>query len=348
MSLLLYSIQDISVDSTPSIPRITNNSNNDIVLDLKFNGTQEEMERIQRTIVHQFAPYSGFEVETNLLLNKRDRSTLEVEDNDSILDGQSQLSHITTEMRDEIETMIEEKLRKLTLFKDEPSFAKKSSPKRISCGNYNHGFVTCDNCGTYINGCARYKSIVKPDFDLCETCEATGIHPEPLIKIREPIGPRIGMKLNSHFDTLKNLFQPDAPPKQVVPTLCHIRRNVEVQQPSIQVAETTSKSTSKSNATETKMSTEEFPPKQKHTLCHIRSAVKEPVKTIVVEEKPVPMATEIINQPVQPQIESPFLPLLSRMFPTVNTKIIKEFLQNNEGLSLEEVANRFLDFNFSK
>lgn len=48
-----------------------------------------------------------------------------------------------------------------------------------------HGF-TCDGCrASPITG-IRYKCSVRPDYDLCETCEAAIEVPHPMIKIREP------------------------------------------------------------------------------------------------------------------------------------------------------------------
>ena len=59
--------------------------------------------------------------------------------------------------------------------------------KRIEqAGVVHEGFV-CDGCeATPIKG-IRYMCSVRPNFDICEKCEAKGIHSEhPFLKIRKP------------------------------------------------------------------------------------------------------------------------------------------------------------------
>jgi len=49
-----------------------------------------------------------------------------------------------------------------------------------------HPNVICDGCNCAIVG-TRFKSLTHPDFDLCATCEAAGMHPEHImIRIRNP------------------------------------------------------------------------------------------------------------------------------------------------------------------
>lgn len=49
-----------------------------------------------------------------------------------------------------------------------------------------HPNVICDGCNCAIVG-TRFKSLTHPDFDLCATCEAAGLHPEHImIRIRTP------------------------------------------------------------------------------------------------------------------------------------------------------------------
>jgi hypothetical protein len=49
-----------------------------------------------------------------------------------------------------------------------------------------HRTVTCDGCGMFPLIGSRFKCSVGDDFDLCESCEARGSHPYPLIKILRP------------------------------------------------------------------------------------------------------------------------------------------------------------------
>lgn len=340
--------EDKPIEATP-VESFTNTSQSDILVDIKVTGTPEELERIQRTVIHQFAPQAGFEVDKCEVLVKRECPDSK-EEADSILENGSQISHMTNELRDEIETLIEEKLKKLSIFKpEEPKkMTKKESPTKISCGNYIHRNVTCDNCRKEIVGCARYKSLVKRDFDLCENCEATGIHPEPMIKIRNPIGMRVGLRLNSQYEVLKSLFVEEPSYVQVSQLshpLCHIRRTNEEKLEKIAKAEQTLKTSVNTPKIETpiKMEEEKLPVKTP-SLCHIRTTPK------VEEKKPIQASMtcapkeEIIETPKR--VENGMLSILSRIFPHQETKVISEFLSKNEGLSLEDIVNKFMDAKF--
>jgi len=363
---LSLQFEEISPDqeqdnSTSMIHSFVNNSNNDVVLDIKITNTPEELEKIQKTIIHQFAPHAGFEIERCEILSKREQPDDDRMETDSFMDSGSQVSHMSTQLKDEIESLIEEKLKKLSLFKEEPKqqqslFTKKSAPQKISCGDYDHGCVTCDVCQKLIKGCARYKSLIKRDFDICETCEATGVHPEPLIKIRNPIGHIRGMKLNANFEFLSELFS--EPTKvQVIQPLCHIRRidnentnNFLETMKKINGIENAEKALQTSvNTTSTKMQTEAIPvPKKAPTLCHIRTASKVEKKEEVKEIKKEAMNVEPIVTEVKPkEPENQLLSLMSRMFPHHDTKLIKEFLGKNEGLTLEDIANKFMDLHLN-
>lgn len=323
------------------IPKYTNETQDDVLIDMKFTGKPEELERIQKSIIHQFAPHAGFEIERCEVLTKRSQpDEVEHEDNDSVFEG-SQMSHMSTQLKDEIESLIEEKLKKLSLFREEESnFSKKTTPKVISCGNYNHGCVTCDNCQRFISGCARYKSLVKYDYDLCETCEAKGIHPEPMIKIRNPIGHHKGMKLNSAFDYLSNLFR-----DQPNPIICERPASTQTcnTEDKIALIKQAEKALKESVAQPAKMS-EEPVPKPKPALCHIRKALPK-FEEKTAESKPTtPEFPSPISKPeVSTFINHPMLNDMARMFPNLDTRVINEFLNKNTGLTYEEILNRFLD-----
>eukprot|EP00339_Tiarina_fusa_P013619 CAMPEP_0117016302 /NCGR_PEP_ID=MMETSP0472-20121206/12868_1 /TAXON_ID=693140 ORGANISM="Tiarina fusus, Strain LIS" /NCGR_SAMPLE_ID=MMETSP0472 /ASSEMBLY_ACC=CAM_ASM_000603 /LENGTH=422 /DNA_ID=CAMNT_0004720307 /DNA_START=6 /DNA_END=1274 /DNA_ORIENTATION=- len=51
-----------------------------------------------------------------------------------------------------------------------------------------HDRVTCDGCDVFPITGTRYKCVVCPDFDLCETCEGQGKHlcTHPMLKLRIP------------------------------------------------------------------------------------------------------------------------------------------------------------------
>jgi len=50
-----------------------------------------------------------------------------------------------------------------------------------------HRGITCDVCEASPIVGVRYKSVTRPDFDLCEQCEATHDPNDPLIKIKQPV-----------------------------------------------------------------------------------------------------------------------------------------------------------------
>lgn len=74
-----------------------------------------------------------------------------------------------------------------------------------------HMGVFCVKCNVEIIG-IRYKSLVKSNYDLCQKCESTGIHPEPLAKIRKPIGYRKDSKIKSSSEQLTSLFRDETAP----------------------------------------------------------------------------------------------------------------------------------------
>ena len=333
--------EPINTEEPPKIPVFRNDSQEDMVLSLKFDGSIEELEKTYRTIAHQFAPHAGFEVEECLLTAGNECTDLKKRDEkESSLDQSriSDVSSISHSMREEIESLIDEKLKKFTEGKRD-SFSKKSEPTTVNKSNYNHGHVYCDNCQKPIINSCRFKSLVKYDYDLCERCEATGVHPEPMIKIREPLPYIQGSKLNSNFETLKKVFVPEnnneeAPKPQEVKNrlLCHIRNSRESM---IEKAENALKEVSK-KVTEPKKEEEpkkvEEPKQSTPRLCHIR-----PAKV----ETPKPEEPKKINCEVEKILNT-----VSRILPHLNTKKIKECIENHSSLSIDEIINKVLDSKF--
>lgn len=48
-----------------------------------------------------------------------------------------------------------------------------------------HHHVTCDECGASPIVGIRYKCVVCPNFDICETCEVKSTHDHPFLKIKQ-------------------------------------------------------------------------------------------------------------------------------------------------------------------
>lgn len=85
-----------------------------------------------------------------------------------------------------------------------------------------HAGVECDGCHGSVVG-ARYKCVVCPNFDLCETCSAAGVHSEHnLIKISKPgnlyhpYGPRHHARRHRHG--------PPSPPASFLPSADFLER----------------------------------------------------------------------------------------------------------------------------
>lgn len=290
------------------IPRFVKHTNGDLVMNVDIQGTEEDLKKIEQTFIHKFAPMAGFCIDSSRIEVCKPSTLAE-----SSLLNTSQVSTLTTQMRDEIEELIEKKFKLLA-----PS-NKQEEPKKAT---YNHYGVTCDNCHKRIVG-IRYKSLTKNDFDLCETCEAADVHPEPLVKIRVPLGIGVGSRLNTHFETLKNLFSenptkvcPYAQKKEekkvevVAPTLCHVRKSLVVQP----VAE--SKPVSKP---------------QCPVLCHVRPAQpQQPVAPVEEVSSPVGASDSMLK-------------VLSKMFIGVDRSMIQKVIDKNAGKDIHEIANIIVD-----
>ena len=323
--------EPVPAEPVPQVPSFANTTNEDLVLDLKLTGTKEELEKQYQTILHDFVPNAGFEVDACILTTENEVMDLKKrasQADESILDNSrlSEVSSLSRSMRDEIESLIDEKLKKFSGEKRE-SFCKKNQPESVESSNYNHGGVSCDNCHKRIVNSCRFKSLVKPDFDLCEKCEATGIHPEPMIKIREPLKYGLGWKLNNHFELLKSLVVEDSEkpvpaPQAPVRNLVHIRNSREAM---VENAEKALKEVS--SAIESK---KEEPKPISARLCHIRTAEAPKKPVVEPKEEPVSEFEKILIK-------------LSRMFPAIDVTKIRDFIKKNEGIPIDDLVNRFLD-----
>jgi len=74
---------------------------------------------------------------------------------------------------------------KIFVTSNQPQTTTTTTTTRVSTRECHTG-VTCDNCQGSIVG-ARYKCVVCPNYDLCDSCSSSGIHSEHnLIKISRP------------------------------------------------------------------------------------------------------------------------------------------------------------------
>ncbi len=118
----------------------------------------------------------------------------------SIFEEESISSQLSHQMKEEIESMIEEKLAKH--FQSAPA-TQATQPAANS--QPVHRGITCDGCKKQLTGLVRYKSLVKQDFDLCEPCEAKGIHPGPMVRFSAPVN-AAPHQLEGKFKQLYPLF----------------------------------------------------------------------------------------------------------------------------------------------
>jgi len=89
------------------------------------------------------------------------------------------LQEIQSMIADEVKAHIQSEMSKSQLSVS-MSQSQAEKPKTV-----HHGY-TCDGCQTSPIVGIRYKCSARPDYDLCENCEATMETPHPMIKIREP------------------------------------------------------------------------------------------------------------------------------------------------------------------
>lgn len=288
-------------------------------------------------------PASNDAVEENPLA-KRGQPPVE----DSFLCNSMMNSKLSVDIKDEIASMIDEKISKLAALNNTANFSKKPAaqtsldqPKKfISCGNYDHGNVFCDVCKSRISQGARYKSIFTKDYDLCETCEANSGQQEPLIKIRKPISRNISEKLMQNFEFLKSIFNADEEEPKPVQTpsqknLCHIRTS-EVAQPPQTVTPTP----------QTFALPKQPSPQPQINIC------KKPIDamSMIREAENALKKVSFALTPGNSQKPAAMTPLMeensrkiSRIFPRVPEEEIRKFLGQFPNKAFEDLINDFLD-----
>lgn len=311
-------------EDLPKIPKYTNTSQQDIVLDMKITGTPEELARLQHSITHQFAPMAGFCIDKAEIEVKQDAP------DQSLLNSSS----MTQDLREEIESMIEEKIARAMKKSVEPEKPKST---------YNHFGITCDICRKIIVNSCRFKSLVKHDFDICETCEATGVHPEPLIKIRAPLDRNASWNVNRHFEEMKAIFEgkrveikQESPETSRmsgcnftprVPQLAHIRPAQTVAQPKV----TADDKFAEIGKMIPNMTYEKPQVAPSRPLAHIRPCKPaEPVLPVV------DLRTE------SEEFRTNFNRIVS-IFPRYDKKELFAFMKKHEEATLEELICKLLD-----
>lgn len=322
----VFEEEKMQEEELPKIPKYTNLSDQDIVLDMKITGTPEELAQLQHSITHRFAPMAGFCIDKAEIEIKQDAPE------QSLLNSSS----MTQDLRDEIESMIEDKIAKAM---------KKSVEPEMPKSTYNHFGITCDVCRKIITNSCRFKSVIKHDFDICETCEATGVHPEPLIKIRSPLVSNISWNVNRHFNEMKAIFEG----KQVEikqeskdvsasshcgfkPRMCqlaHIRPAQSPVEPKVTVADKFAEMGKMiPNMTYEKPQPQVAPSKP---LAHIR-----PCKP----EEPVHPGVDLSNE--SEEFKTVFNRIMS-LFPRQDRKELFAFMKLREGATIEELICKLLD-----
>jgi hypothetical protein len=121
----------------------------------------------------------------------------------SVFEDQSISSQLSHQMKEEIESIIEEKLAKH--FQTAPATQETNPAPATPANQPVHRGITCDGCKKPLAGAVRFKSLVKHDFDLCEPCEAKGIHPGPMVRFSAPVN-SAPFQLENKFRQLYPIF----------------------------------------------------------------------------------------------------------------------------------------------
>lgn len=116
-------------------------------------------------------------------------------------------STLTVDMKKEIESLVDQRVSQILSSRNVPTATTAPATERF----VHHG-IFCDGCKSRIVDQPRYKSLVIPDYDLCETCERKGIHVGPMVKFPKPSN-HSASRLNSFFrENLHEFFAEETAP----------------------------------------------------------------------------------------------------------------------------------------
>ena len=121
----------------------------------------QQLKDLVKQVNNTFGNLLGFQVdfaEARVEPAQQERSIFE--------DQPSINSTLSNDMRDEIKTLIDERISQV--LKTSQTEVKPAEQKPTA--NFTHRGITCDGCKKGIHNCARYKSLIKHDYDLCEAC----------------------------------------------------------------------------------------------------------------------------------------------------------------------------------
>lgn len=163
----------------------------EIKVPINENTKVEDLRKIAESYSQHLSSMLGYPVD---VLEARIEPSHNVEESFA---EESVSSTLTTEQRTEIEDIIEQKMSKMLDMKKE----KKAPTTEIT-----HWNITCDNCKKGIKNMARFKSLVKHDYDLCEECEKTGVHTGPMVKYSAP-SKYSPWQLNKQFRDFNEFFK---------------------------------------------------------------------------------------------------------------------------------------------
>lgn len=163
-----------------------------IKVPINENTKVEDLRNIAQNYSQHLSSLLGFPVD---ILEARIESS--DKDEESFAE-ESVSSTLTTEQRSEIEDIIEQKMSNM--------LNMKKSEKKAPTKEFAHWNITCDGCKKGIKNMARFKSLVKQDYDLCEECEKTGIHNGPMVKYNAP-SKYSPWQLNNKFREISQFFE---------------------------------------------------------------------------------------------------------------------------------------------